>query len=123
MLIICLVAFLPYCNVFENRMQEEGRKLDFSNVGKQLESVSQLRRKLIPPKPPVTSESIEKGKSISFQHLVGSNAEATTNSKVTSTQTSLNNSMTVRKKSFFLEKLRLKTSRNGIILYLFLFFV
>ena len=121
MLIICLVAFLHTNNVFENQMQEEGRKLDFSNVGKQLESVSQLRRKLIPPKAPITSESIEKGKGISFQHLVGSKAEVAANPKVTSTQTSLNNIMSVRKKSFFPEKLRLKTSTNGITLFLFIF--
>ena len=83
-------------------MQEEGRKLDFSNVEKHLESVSELMKKLIPPKHPITSESTDKGKSISFQHLVGTKPEVAGTSKVRSTQTSLNNSMTVRKKSFSL---------------------
>lgn len=66
-------------------MQEQGRKLDFSNVEKQLESVSELMKKLIPPKTTPISESFDKGKSMSFKHLVDSDAQVGTNSKVTST--------------------------------------
>ncbi|XP_037483365.1 uncharacterized protein LOC119362271 [Triticum dicoccoides] len=88
---------------------EEGRKLDFSQVEKQLKSISELMKKLIPPKSTPISESIDKGKSISFKHLVNTDPPVRTNSKATT----LNKVMSVKNKSFFPENLKLKSPMNG----------
>ena len=58
------------------------------------------------------------GKNMSFKHLVNTDPPVETNSKVTSMQTTVKKVMSVKKKSFFPEKPRLKSSMNGIVLSL-----
>lgn len=77
---------------------EEGRKLDFSQVEKQLESVPELMKKLIRPKSTTITESSDKEKSMSFKHFVNTDPPVRTNPKVRYTQTTLNKVMSVTKK-------------------------
>ena len=55
------------------------------------------------------------GKNMSFKHLVNTDPPVETNSKVTSMQTTVKKVMSVKKKLFFPEKLRLKSTMNGIV--------
>ena len=112
---VIIFLYFSACDKLFFLHEEEGRKLDFSQVEKQLESVSELMKKLIPPKSTTITESSDKEKSMSFKHFMSTDPSVQTNPKVAYTQTTLNKVMSVKKKLFFPEKLRLKSTMNGIV--------
>lgn len=91
---------------------EQGRKLDF-NDSQKISTVSDVLKKLVPPKSGGVTESGGQCKSISFNHLVDSKSAVAGSSKDNSSQSSVDKFLRVNKKSFLPDKLRLKTSVSG----------